>query len=473
MALKISARQSVNPCIKYFMLECQILNFRIVFLENTLIKIFLGVLLMCGCCIASADSYKSALYKYDELVLENGLQVISIPMQNSSKVIDINVFYKVGSRNEVLGKSGIAHILEHLSFKSTKHLKAGEFDEIVKGFGGNNNASTSFDYTRYFIKSHKNNLDKSLSLFADMMQNLSLKDAEFQPERNVVLEERLWRTDNNPMGYLYFRLFNTVFVAHSYHWTPIGFIDDIKSWNIKDIRDFYKTFYQPQNAIIVVAGDIKSSEVFSVAKKHFGSIKNSRQIPQVSVKEPPQDDKRFIDIRRENQEVELYALAFKIPNFEHKDQIALSILSYILSNGKSSILVQNLVHKNKLAQSIYAYNMELKDDGLFIIMASGNENIKAESLQDSILAQLELVKQGEIDDSSVEKAKINIKADFIYGLENSSSVASLYGGYFARGNIKPLLEYEENFSKVSVSDLVAVANKYFDVNHSTTIFLRK
>lgn len=423
--------------------------------------------------VASADSKKSALYKYDELILENGLQIVAIPMQNKSKVVDINVFYKVGSRNEVLGKSGIAHILEHLSFKSTKNLKAGEFDEIVKGFGGNNNASTSFDYTRYFIKAHKDNLDKSLSLFADMMQNLSLKDSEFQPERNVVLEERLWRTDNNPMGYLYFRLFNTAFVAHSYHWTPIGFIDDIKSWNIDDIKAFYKSFYQPQNAIIVVAGDIESKVVFQIAKKYFANIKNTKEIPQVKVKEPLQDDKRFVEIKRENQEVELYALAFKIPNFEHKDQIALSILSYILSNGKSSILVENLVHKDKVAQSVYAYNMELKDDGLFIVMAVGNENIKAESLQDSIFKQLELVKQGKIDDSSLKKAKINIKADFIYSLENSSSVASLYGGYFARGNIKPLLEYEENFEKVSVSDLVSVANKYFNANYSTSIFLRR
>lgn len=423
--------------------------------------------------VASADSKKSALYKYDELILENGLQIISIPMQNNSKVVDINIFYKVGSRNEIMGKSGIAHMLEHLNFKSTKNLKSGEFDEIVKGFGGNNNASTSFDYTRYFIKAHKDNLDKSLSLFADMMQNLSLKDSEFQPERNVVLEERLWRTDNNPMGYLYFRLFNTAFISHSYHWTPIGFIDDIKSWDIKDIRAFYKTFYQPQNAIIIVAGDVESNNVFKIAKKYFASIGNTKPIPQNSTKEPPQDDRRFVEIKKDNQEVELYALAFKIPNFEHKDQIALSILSYILSSGKSSILVQNLVHKSKLAQSVYAYNMELKDDGLFIIMAAGNESIKAESLQEAIIKQLDLVKQGRIDDSSIQKAKINIKADFIYGLENSSSVSSLYGSYFARGNIKPLLEYEENFDKVSVSDLVAVANKYFDVNRSTTIFLRK
>lgn len=429
--------------------------------------IIFGVVLM------SSYLFSSALYKYDEIDLENGLKIVAIPMKNDSKVVDINIFYKVGSRNETLGKSGIAHMLEHMNFKSTKNLKSGEFDNIVKRFGGNTNASTSFDYTRYFIKSNKNNLDKSLELFAEMMHNLSLNDSEFQTERAVVSEERLWRTDNSPMGYLYFRLFNTAYVYHAYHWTPIGFIDDIKSWKIQDIKDFYKTYYQPQNAIIVVAGDIESYDVFNSVKKYFGNIKNTSEIPKIHTIEPKQQDKRFVEIKKENQEVELYALAYKIPNFEHKDQIALSLLSYILSGGKSSILVENLVNKENLAQSIYAYNMDLKDEGLFLFMAIGNENIKAEQMESSILKQIENIKNGKINNKDLDKAKINVKASFIYGLQNSSQVASLYGSYFARGNIKPLLEYEDNFDKLSIDDIIEVANKYFKSESSSTIFLRK
>lgn len=429
--------------------------------------IIFGVVLM------SSYLFSSALYKYDEIDLENGLKIVAIPMKNDSKVVDINIFYKVGSRNETLGKSGIAHMLEHMNFKSTKNLKSGEFDNIVKRFGGNTNASTSFDYTRYFIKSNKNNLDKSLELFAEMMHNLSLKDSEFQTERAVVSEERLWRTDNSPMGYLYFRLFNTAYVYHAYHWTPIGFMDDIKSWKIQDIKDFYKTYYQPQNAIIVVAGDIESSDVFNSVKKYFGNIKNTSEVPKIHTIEPKQQDKRFVEIKKENQEVELYALAYKIPNFEHKDQIALSLLSYILSGGKSSILVENLVNKENLAQSIYAYNMDLKDEGLFLFMAIGNENIKAEQMESSILKQIENIKNGKINNKDLDKAKINVKASFIYGLQNSSQVASLYGSYFARGNIKPLLEYEDNFDKLSIDDIIEVANKYFKSESSSTIFLRK
>jgi len=182
----------------------------------------------------------SSLPKYYTKTLKNGLEVVVIPLKNESGVITTDIFYKVGSRNEVMGKSGIAHMLEHMNFKSTKNMEAGEFDKIVKRFGGIDNASTGFDYTHYFIKSSNKNLDKSLSLFADMMANLSLKDEEFQPERKVVAEERRWRTDNNPVGYLYFRLFNNAYIYHPYHWTPIGFMNDILNWSIEDIRNFIK-----------------------------------------------------------------------------------------------------------------------------------------------------------------------------------------------------------------------------------------
>ena len=421
----------------------------------------------------SSYAFPKILFKYDELNLNNGLKIVSIPMKNNSKVVDINIFYKVGSGNEILGKSGIAHMLEHMNFKTTKNLKAGEFDNIVKKLGGSSNASTGFDYTNYYVKASNDNLDKTLELFAEMMQNLSLLDSEFQTERDVVNEERLWRTDNSPIGYLYFRLFNMAYLYHSYHWTPIGFINDIRSWTIEDLKDFYSTYYQPQNAIIVVAGDIESKKVFESVKKYFQNIKNTKPIPSNKKIEPKQDDRRFIEIKRDDQEIELYALAFKIPNFEHKDQIALSTLSYMLSNGKSSILVENLVNKEKIAQSVYAYNMDLRDEGLFIIIAGGNENIKAEQLEKSILKQIEEIKNGNIKDKDLAKAKINIRADFIYSLQNSSEVSNLYGSYFARGNIKPLLDYESNFEKLSRSDIIEVAKKYFNTQTSNTIFLRK
>lgn len=415
----------------------------------------------------------NSLPNYYTKNLDNGLQIVAIPMDNNTNVVSVDVFYKVGSRNEFMGKSGIAHMLEHLNFKSTKNLKAGEFDEIVKGFGGVNNAGTSFDYTHYYIKTSSKNTDKSLELFSELMQNLTLNDEEFQPERDVVAEERRWRTDNNPMGYLQFRVFNNTFIYHPYHWTPIGFMDDIKNWTIEDIKDFHSTYYQPQNAIVVVAGDIKKDDVFSYVEKHFKDIKNTKEIPSsVHTVEPKQDGERRAIINKESN-VQMLAMTYHIPNFEHEDQIALSALSQLLSSGKSSILQKVLVDEKRLANSVYAYNMELKDPGVFMFMAVANENVDALKIEKEILDIISKIQKGEIKEKELDKLKINTKADFIYSLESSSDVASLFGTYLVRDNIKPLLEYEANLEKLKVEDIVNVAKKYLVKENSTTLILKE
>lgn len=444
-------------------------------MKNTMIKtiqtffIFHFSLLI----IFSGDLMSNSLPKYSTKTLENGLQIIAIPMKNGTNVVTTDIFYKVGSRNEIMGKSGIAHMLEHLNFKSTKNLQAGEFDEIVKGFGGVNNASTSFDYTHYYIKSSSQNMDKSLELFAELMQNLTLKDEEFQPERDVVAEERRWRTDNNPMGYLQFRLFNNAFMYHPYHWTPIGFSSDIQNWTIEDIKDFHSTYYQPSNAIVIVAGDIEEDAVFSSTEKYFKEIKNNKPIPKnIHTVEPKQDGEKRVTIYKDSQ-VQMLAIAYHIPNFEHEDQTALSALSELFSSGKSSLLHKVLVDEKQMVNSVYAYNMDLKDPGVFMFMAVCNPDVKAKAVEEEILKLVEEVKAGKVKKSELEKIKINTKADFIFSLESSSDVASLYGSYFVRDNIEPLFQYEQNIEKLHVNDLVEVAKKYLVKENSTTVILKK
>jgi len=419
---------------------------------------------------------KNSLPKYYEEILENGLKVIAIPLKNNSNVITTDIFYNVGSRDEVMGKSGIAHMLEHLNFKSTKNLKAGEFDTIVKGFGGVNNASTGFDYTHYYIKSSKKNLSKSLELYADLMENLTLKDEEFQPERDVVAEERRWRTDNSPMGYLYFKLFNNTFTYHPYHWTPIGFMNDIQNWKIEDIRDFHSKYYTPSNAIVIVAGDIKKDEVFKEVKKQFKSIKNTKNskniLKDLHTVEPKQDGAKRITIHKDS-EVEMLAINYNIPNFLHEDHIALSALSELLSSGKSSRLNELLVDEKQLVNTAYAYNMELKDPGVYMFMAVCNPGVDATEVEKYILEEIEKVKAGDIKEEELNKVKKNTKSDFVFSLESSSSVASLYGSYLSRGDISPLMSYEEKIEKLKIQDLIDVANKYFKKSNSTTIILKK
>jgi zinc protease len=414
----------------------------------------------------------SSLPKYETQTLENGLQIFVVPLHNNTNVISTDIFYKVGSRNEIMGKTGIAHMLEHMNFKSTKNLDAGEFDKEVKSIGGMNNASTGFDYTHYYIKSSTQNLGKSLELYAELMQNLNLKDEEFQPERDVVAEERRWRTENNPMGYLYFALFNNAYVYHPYHWTPIGFMNDIKTWTIEDIRDFHATYYQPSNAILMVTGDVDPKEVFAKAKKEFGDINNTAKIPEFKFVEPEQNGAKRILVKKES-EVEMLAITFHIPNFQHKDQITLSMLSQILYSGKSSRLYKELVDKKRLVNSIYAYNMENIDPSLFIFLATCNPGVSAEDVEKELLKEIELMKTTEVTQAELEKIKINTKSDFIYSLESSTSVADLFGGYLVRGDMTPLLTYEENIKKVSAADVQAAAKTYFNFDKSTTLILKK
>ncbi len=416
----------------------------------------------------------NSLPNYYTQTLDNGLEVVVIPMKNNSNVITTDIFYKVGSRNEVMGKSGIAHMLEHLNFKSTKNLKAGEFDKIVKSKGGVNNASTSFDYTQYYIKSSSKNLETSISLFAELMENLNLKDEEFQVERKVVAEERRVRTDNPPMGYLYFRLFNTHYVAHPYHWTPIGFMNDILTWTIDDIRDFHSKYYQPNNAILIVTGDIDKDKVFKVAKEKFGKIKNNHKVPIVNPVEPKRDGSIRKEItNKENNRVDTIAIAYPIPNYEHKDQVVLSAISEILSSGKSSRLHKEIIDKKEMANSIYAYNMEMTDDGIFLFMGIANPNVKIEDLEKEIHKQIDKLKAGDVTKEELDKVIINAKADFIYSLEDSANVNSLFGSYLVRGNLKPLLNYEENLAKITPELVTKIANKYFNDEFATTLILRK
>ena len=437
------------------------------------ISIFKYIILIAFGLITTGTLMANSLPQHFTKTLDNGLEVVVIPMDNDSDVITTDIYYKVGSRNEVMGKSGMAHMLEHLAFKSTDKLKEGEFDTIVKSRGGVNNAATGFDKTHYYIKTASKNLELTFDLFAELMHNLKLTDEEFQKERDVVAEERRLRTDNNPMGYLYFRVFNTHFTYHPYHWLPIGFMEDILSWKIEDIRDFYQRYYQPNNATLVVAGDITPKEVFENAQKYFGSIKNENAIPKVIAVEPKVDGAKRAILHKESNRVDTLAITYSIPNYEHDDQVALSAISHILSSGKSSWFEKTIVNEKQLANQVYGYNMELTDPGVFLIMAMCAPDKKLEDLEKEILLQLDKLKNGDVTQAELDKVKINTKAEFIYSLESSSSVAGLYGDYYVKGNIQPLLEYEEKLDKITLKDISDTAKKYFDHNFSTTVILKK
>ncbi|MCK4737699.1 MAG: insulinase family protein, partial [Sulfurimonas sp.] len=217
---------------------------------------------------------------------------------------------------------------------------------------------------------------------------------------------------------------------------------------------------------------VDAKEVFKKAKREFGHIKNNSKIPEFKFVEPEQDGPKRVTIHRDS-EVEMVAITFHIPDFKHKDQVTLSAISEILFSGKSSRLYKELIHKKHLVNSVYAYNMENIDPGLFIFLATCNPGVKAEDVERELIEQIELIKSKNVTKAELDKVKINTKADFIYSLESSTSVANLFGSYLVRGDLEPLLTYEEDIKKVTIKKVKDIANKYFDFNKSTTLILKK
>lgn len=411
--------------------------------------------------------------KFNKIKLKNGLEIYHIPFNKGSDVVNVNIYYKVGSKDEIMGKSGIAHMLEHMNFKSTKKIKAGEFDKIVKNFGGINNASTGFDYTKYYVKCSSKNLEKVIELYAEIMQNLSLNDKEFKTERDVVLEERLWRTDNDPFGYMFFRLFNHAFLRHPYHWTPIGFKCDIENFNLSDIKSFHAKFYQPQNAFIIICGDVTQKSAFELGKKYFQHIKNTTTIDKADIQEPKQDGEKAIIINKENTKVQYLAMGFKNPEFKNSAHLYLDATEILLSDGKSAILNETLIQKENLANSIYVSNIRAKDPNLFTIFAVCNENISAQTVKNRIMEILDELKNGKISKKDIEKVKNIMKTKFIYKFDSAIKVASFFGEFIAQEYLDEIYKLENDINNLNIDEFIKYLNLYFIKNNLTTLILKK
>ena len=271
---------------------------------------------------------------------------------------------------------------------------------------------------------------------------------------------------------MFFRLYNTAFSYHSYHWTPIGFKEDIKNWTIDDIKDFHAKFYQPKNAVLIVAGDIEKDQIFDLAKKYFGNIENKSEIPQNHCTEPVQDGEKSAMIYKKS-EVDIVAIAFKIPPFNHADQVGLNALEEYLSGGKSSLFQRVLVDEKKLANYVGIYNMSAKFENLFIIFAYANIGIKAEILRDEIFDLIEFAKNAEITDDDMTKIQNSVKKDFIYSLDSASKVASIFGDYIIRGDLDALFAYEKGIKNLQKANLKDCMEKYLVRKNTTTMILRK
>jgi zinc protease len=399
--------------------------------------------------------------------LPNGLQVLVLE-NHKAPVATFHVFYRVGSRNEQVGKTGLAHLLEHLMFRGTKKYKPDEFDAIIQQNGGDLNAMTSEDYTEYFEIINRDHLDVPITLEADRMANLEPKG--FDSEKNVVEEERRMRTEDNPEDALDELSRAQAYVAHPYHWPTVGWMHDIQSLTLDDALQFHSIYYSPQNAVVVAVGDFDSAKVMKQISEQFGSIKNGPKPPPFNEVEPPQEGERHA-ILRHAANLPAFEESFHVPNLKNPDAYALEVASEILADGKSSRLYKDLVIDKRMVVGVSAgSDLTSFDPPLFTFAAQMRPGVKSDDVLAAVDKQIKELRDKPVAADELQKAKNLEEAQFVYGQDSIFRDAMLLGIYQMLGDYHLVDQFIPAIEKVTVQDVQRVAQKYLvDTNRTVAI----
>lgn len=420
--------------------------------------IFLIILLsVTGITGVSAQSGKIRFIEFD---LKNGLHVI-LHQNNSIPTVAINVMYHVGSKNEKADRTGFAHFFEHLMFEGSDNIKRGEYDKYVQNAGGNDNAQTDFDVTQYYESLPSNQLELGLWLESERMMHLKIDSVGIETQRKVVKEERKQGLENRPYGRLGLEIFSSAFTVHPYRWMPYGEAQYIDQASYSEFMDFYKTFYVPQNAVLIIAGDIQIDHAKTLVEKYFGEIATGKgEIYRPAVKEPQQTTETR---KTAYDKVQLPALvyAYHIPASGTPDAYAMNMLQKYMAGGESSQFFKSLVDKQQLALFVTALPFSLEDPGLFIAYGITNIGKTIEDLDKAMDVEIELVKKGEISGHDFQKIKNQIENDFYTGNSTMAGIASSLGRYYTYFRNPNLINTEiDQYRKLTPEDLTKVAKQY-------------
>lgn len=400
-----------------------------------------------------------------EYLLKNGLRVI-IKEDHRAPTVAHMVWYKAGSIDEVNGKTGVAHVLEHMMFKGTKNLKPGEFSKKVAEVGGRDNAFTSKDYTAYFQQIEKSHLSKMMALEADRMENLRISPEEFAKEIQVVMEERRLRTDDNSQALVYEQLMAAAYVSSPYRNPIVGWMDDLKSLTYQDALDWYQNWYTPNNAVLIVVGDVVPEEVLALAKKYYENIpskkiqerKPQNEIQQIGLK------KINVKVPAENADIHM---AWKVPKLEPKDleyiePYALSVLSAILDGHSNSRLNRKLVRDQRIANSVSSsYDLNGRGPQLFSISATPTKNTGIDALEKNIRKILNEVKENGVTDVELNRVKSQLLSSQIYKRDSIFAQAMEIGMSEMEGfSWRDLDKIIANVQRVSSKDIQSIIQKY-------------
>jgi len=414
----------------------------------------------------------AGVFNPDTITLSNGMQVVVVE-NHRSPVVTHMVWYRVGSADEGPGESGIAHFLEHLMFKGTKKRKPGEFSAIVARNGGQENAFTSLDYTAYYQTIAVNRLELVMEMEADRMTNLVITDKEVEPERLVVLEERRSRTDNNPGAILSEHLNAALYLSHPYRNPVIGWEHDIRALDIKRILAFYKRWYAPNNAILVVAGDITMEKLKPLAEKFYGGIPAQPPVIRNRAKEPPQKAARRVTLSDKRVRQAAWQRNFMAPSLQWNDKkhvYPLEVLADILGGGASSRLYRRLVIDDKLAISAGAYYRD--DDrgpGRFVFHASPRGGVSMDKLEKAVEAEIAKVITEGVSTDEVRRARERMQAAAVYARDSLAGGARALGSALASGlKIEDVEGWPERIAAVKPEQIQAAAKVVFDRRRSVT-----
>ncbi len=420
------------------------------------------------------SKFSFAEFKPQHHVLDNGLEIIVLE-NNRVPAVAHSIWYKVGSADEPNGKSGIAHFLEHLLFKGTDKLKPGEFSQIVAVNGGKENAFTSKNYTGYFQLIHKSKLELIMSLEADRMKNIKLVEDEFENEKTVVLEERYSRVDNNPSALLSEQINAALYMNHPYRKPIIGWEHEIKNLSLDDVTKFYKKYYSPNNAIIVVCGDISLDEVVKIAKKYFGSIKPSKIEKRLWTDEPTQHAPRKVTLNSKNTAIPVFKRHYLVPTYtkSKKESLTLVVFSEIFGNPTTGMLFEEFVKKKKLATSASAYYYP---DGFghtsFVISIIPKKHISLEDIENYLNIYLSKVSKQNFDKKELQKIKKRLVNDTIFAQDSLYMGMRIFGSSLTTGySLKEITNWPKDILKVSINDLESTVPKIFNKKNSVTGYL--
>jgi predicted Zn-dependent peptidase len=398
--------------------------------------------------------------------LKNGMQVIVLE-DHSIPNVAMYLFYKVGSRNEYPGITGISHFFEHMMFNGAKKYGPKQFDITMEANGGANNAYTSNDVTVYSDWFPKDAINLIFDLEADRIAHLNFDDKMIESERGVILSERSTSLENSNETLLMQEVLATAFNAHPYSWPVIGWESDIKNWTTTDLQNYFKTYYAPNNCVVVLTGDVNLDEVKKLSKKYFEPISQRSNPKKVHTVEPEQLGERRLFVKKDVTTPNILAV-YHVPETKSNDYYSLSLLSSILSTGNTSRLYSSLVDQKQLATEVWSYYGESFDPYVFMIYSICNDNVTPAQIEEVIYEELDKIANEGISETELQKVKNQKLMEFYHVMETINGKANQIGTYqLFFGDYKKLFEAPNEYQKVSGDDIKNVVKKYFKKSNRT------